>query len=186
MCYLKGMMKISWTDRVSNGVLQGVKDDRNIAHIIKRGKANLTGHILHTKYPLKYVIIGKIKKRIDVTERWGTRCKQLLDDLKEMGRYWTVKADPVDHTLWRTQSGRGYGPLIRQTRECVVRVKFLWQTNNCKYKISQDICSIKAVPQHICTMMHVVKLQTANTTVLTDLQFYMALNIWHMNTNIIC
>jgi hypothetical protein len=63
MCYLKGMMKISWTDRVRNGVLQRVKDDRNIAHIIKRRKANLTGHILHTKYPLKYVVIAKIKKR---------------------------------------------------------------------------------------------------------------------------
>jgi len=42
---------------------------------------------------------------------------QLLDELKEMGRYWTPKAEPVDHTLWRTQSGRGYGPFIRQTRE---------------------------------------------------------------------
>ena len=63
MCYLKRMKKISWTDRTSNGVLHRVKDDKNIAHIIKRRKANLTGHILHTKYPLKYVIKGKIKKR---------------------------------------------------------------------------------------------------------------------------
>lgn len=80
-------MKISWTNRVSNGVLHRVKDDGNIAHIIKRRQA------------LKHVIKNKIKKAIEVTERRGTRCKQLLDDLKEMGRYWTPKAEPADHTL---------------------------------------------------------------------------------------
>ena len=63
MCYSKRIKKIIWIDRVSNGVLHRVKDDRNIAHIIKRRKVNLPGHILHMKYPLKYVIKGKIKKR---------------------------------------------------------------------------------------------------------------------------
>ena len=62
-------MKINWTDRVSNGLLQRVKGDRNIAHIIKRRKANLTGHILHMNYPLKHVTKEKIKKRIEVTGR---------------------------------------------------------------------------------------------------------------------
>jgi len=64
-------MKISWTDHVSNAVLCRVKGDRNITHIIKRRKANLTGHILHTNYPPKQVIKDKIKKKkgTDVTGR---------------------------------------------------------------------------------------------------------------------
>jgi len=63
MCYLKRMKKIRWTNHVINGVLHRVKDDRNIAHIIKRRQASLTGHILHINCPLKHVINGKIKKR---------------------------------------------------------------------------------------------------------------------------
>ena len=39
--------------------------------------------MLHRNYLLKQVIEGKIEGRIEVTERRGRRCKQLLDDLKE-------------------------------------------------------------------------------------------------------
>jgi hypothetical protein len=42
---------------------------------------------------------------------------QLLDDLKEKRRYWTLKEEALDHTLWRTPIGRGYGPVVRQTAE---------------------------------------------------------------------
>jgi len=45
-------------------------------------------------------------------ERCGRRCKQLLDNLKEKRGYWKLKAEALDHTVWRTQFGRGYGPLV--------------------------------------------------------------------------
>jgi hypothetical protein len=50
------MKKISWTDRVRNEVLQGVKEDRNILH----KKANCIGHILRRNCLLKNVIEGKM------------------------------------------------------------------------------------------------------------------------------
>jgi hypothetical protein len=40
---------------------------------------------------------------------------QLLDDLKETRRYWKLKEEAKDRTLWRTQFGKGYGPVARQT-----------------------------------------------------------------------
>jgi hypothetical protein len=48
-------------------------------------------------------------------ERRGRRRKQLLDDLKEKRRYWKLKEEAPDHTVWRTRFGRGYGPFVRQT-----------------------------------------------------------------------
>jgi hypothetical protein len=51
--------------------------------------------------------------------RRGRRRKQLLDDLKEniLVRYWKLKEESLDRTLWRTRFGRGYGPVVRQTEE---------------------------------------------------------------------
>ena len=45
------------------------------------------------------------------------RLKQLLDDLKEKRRYWKLKEEALDRTLWRTRFRRGYGPVVRQTRK---------------------------------------------------------------------
>jgi hypothetical protein len=82
------MENISWTDRVRNEeVLRRVKEERNILHTIRRRKANRFGHILCRDCLLKHVIEGKIEGRIQVTGRRGRKCKQLLDDLKEMRRY---------------------------------------------------------------------------------------------------
>jgi hypothetical protein len=60
---------------------------------------------------LKHIIEGKIRG----TRRRGRRRKQLLDDFKEARRYWKLKEEAQDHTLWRTQFERGYGTVIRQT-----------------------------------------------------------------------
>jgi hypothetical protein len=35
-------------------------------------------------------------------------------DLKEKRRYWKLKEEALDRTLWRTRFGRGYGPVFRQ------------------------------------------------------------------------
>jgi hypothetical protein len=60
---------------------------------------------------LKHIVKGKIIG----TRRQGRRHKQLLDDLKEARRYWTLKQEVQDRTLSRTQFGRVYGSVGRQT-----------------------------------------------------------------------
>jgi hypothetical protein len=66
---------------------------------------------------LKHVIEGTLEGRIEVTGRRGRRRKQLLDALKENRRYWKLKEEALDRTLWRTRFGRGYGPVVRQIAE---------------------------------------------------------------------
>jgi hypothetical protein len=105
---LERIKKISWTDCVNN---EAVKEERNILHTIRRRKANWIGHILHRNCLLSHIIEGNIIG----TRRRGRRRKQLLDDLKEAGRYWKLKEEAQDCTVWRTQVGRGYGPVARQT-----------------------------------------------------------------------
>jgi hypothetical protein len=114
---LEKMEKISWTDHMRNEeVLRRVKEERNILHTIKR-KTNWIGHILRRKYLLKHVIEGNLEGRIEITGRRGRRRKQLLDDLKEKRRYWKLKGEALDRTLWRTRFGRVYGPVVRRTTE---------------------------------------------------------------------
>jgi hypothetical protein len=48
-----------------------------------------------------------------VTGRREGRRKQLLGDLKETSGYWKFEREAVDGALWRSRSGRGYGPAIR-------------------------------------------------------------------------
>jgi hypothetical protein len=98
-------------------VLHRVEEERNILHAIKRRKANWIGHILRRNCLLKHVIEGKLEGRIQMTGSRGRRRKQLLDDLKEKIRYWKLKEEALDRTLWRTRFGRGYGPVVRQTTE---------------------------------------------------------------------
>jgi hypothetical protein len=63
------------------------------------------------------VIEENLEGRIEMTGRRGRRRKQLLDDLKEKIKYWKLKEEALDRTLWRTSFGRGYGPVVRQTAE---------------------------------------------------------------------
>jgi hypothetical protein len=98
-------------------VLHRVKEERNIVHTIKRRKANWIGHILRRNCLLKHGIEGKLEGRIEITGRRGRRRKQLLHDLTEKKRYWKLKEEALDRTLWRTRFGRGYGPVVRQTTD---------------------------------------------------------------------
>ena len=78
------MEKSSWTDRLTKeGVLHGVKEERNILHSISRRKANLIDYSSCRNRLLKHVIGRKIEGMIEVTGRRGRRRKHLLDDLKE-------------------------------------------------------------------------------------------------------
>jgi hypothetical protein len=49
----------------------------------------------------KYGFEGKIEERIEVTGRWKRRRKQLLHNVKETIRYWTLKQEALDGSLWR-------------------------------------------------------------------------------------
>jgi hypothetical protein len=112
------MEKFGWTDRVrSEEVLLRVKEERNILHTIKRREANWIGNILRRNCLLKRVIEGKVEGRMEMTGRRVRRRKQLLDDLKGKRRYWKLKDEALDHTVWRIRCGRGYGPVVRQTIE---------------------------------------------------------------------
>jgi hypothetical protein len=86
-----------------------VKDKWNILHKIKWRKTNWISHILRRNCHLKHVIEGKI-----VTRRRGRWRKQVLDDLKKNRRYWKLKEEAIDCTVWRTHFGKRYGPVTRQ------------------------------------------------------------------------
>jgi len=69
------------------------------------GRKCLLKLITDKKDRRKYTRDGKMKRKTE----------QLLDDLEEARRYWKLKEKTLDHTLWRTRFGRGYGLVIRQT-----------------------------------------------------------------------
>ena len=96
-------------------VLLRVKEQRNILHEIRKRKTNWIDHILRRNCLLQRVIEGKIKGGIEVTGRRGRKCRMLLDDLKERRGYSQLKEEALDRTMGRARSGRGFGPVVRQT-----------------------------------------------------------------------
>jgi hypothetical protein len=72
------MEKISWSDRVRNGVLHRVKEERNIIHTTKIRKANWIGHNLCRNRFVKHTVEGKRKKGI----RDGKTRKKALEAIK--------------------------------------------------------------------------------------------------------
>jgi len=115
----EGWKKMSWTDCVRSEVLQGVKEERNIVHKIKRRNAKCIGQILRRNCLLRHVIEGKIKGRTEVRGRRRRRRNHLLEDFKETRKYLKMKEEALDRTLCRTRFGRGYGPLVRLQNEWI-------------------------------------------------------------------
>jgi hypothetical protein len=66
---------------------------------------------------LKLISEGKIERDTEVTEKQGTRPKQLMNGLKERRGFWNLKEKAIDCTLWKPSSRRGSGPIVRQTAE---------------------------------------------------------------------
>ena len=66
------MEKISWTYRVKNEVLHGVKEERSILCTVKRRKDDLIGHVLRRNCLLKHVIEDIRKDRSDGSTRKKT------------------------------------------------------------------------------------------------------------------
>jgi hypothetical protein len=98
------MGKIISTDREGN-VLYRFRGERNIVRKIKRRKGQWLDHILYRNYLLNHVIEGKV----GVTGRRRRKRQQLLYDVKETRGYRTLKEEPLNRNLLRTDFGRGYG-----------------------------------------------------------------------------
>jgi len=65
---------------------------------------------------LKHVVESKIDGLREVTGRQRRRGKLLLGDVKEKRGYRKSKEEALDRTVWRIGFGRGYGPVVRQTK----------------------------------------------------------------------
>ena len=96
-------------------VLLRVKKQRNILHEIRKRKENWIGHILRRNCLLQRITKGKIQGGTEVIGRQGRRCVKLLDGLKERRGYSHLKEEALGRTVWRARSGRGFGPVVRQT-----------------------------------------------------------------------
>ena len=96
-------MKIDWPERVRNeAVLQSVKEETNILHVIKRRKDNWVGHILRRSGFLKHITERNIGG-MNMTGRQRRRSKQLLHDLKEWRGSWKLKEKALDRAVRRTR-----------------------------------------------------------------------------------
>jgi hypothetical protein len=82
---------------------------------LQRRKADWIGHILLRNCLFRHVTEGKQKGIIVKMGRRGRIGKQLLNDIKEKKRYWKLKLEVLARTLWKTDFGRGYGPVVMRT-----------------------------------------------------------------------
>ena len=83
------------------------KGRKEVLHTKNEGWVVGLFHILHRNCLLKYATEGK-KGGMG---RRGRRREHLSDDLKEARRYWKLKEEALDRTVWRTSFGRGYKPV---------------------------------------------------------------------------
>ena len=63
--------------------------------------ADWIGHILRGNRLLKHVIEGKVKGRMQVTERRGIRRKQLLNERVLQIERGSTRSHPVENSLWK-------------------------------------------------------------------------------------
>jgi hypothetical protein len=125
------MEKIIWADHVRNEeLLQRAKENRTALNTIKRRKAKWIGHILRRNCPLDHVIEERIKGRIEMTGSRRRRGKQLLCDLKGMREYSKLEKEALVRKLWRIRLGRGYGTVVRHTRERINDDRNAWNNFN--------------------------------------------------------
>jgi hypothetical protein len=55
------------------------------------------------------------EEKVEDTGSWGRWCMQLLDDVTEKRKQWTLKEGALDCILEKTHFGRGHGPVTRET-----------------------------------------------------------------------
>jgi hypothetical protein len=57
-----------------------------------------------------------IEEKIERMRKQGTRRKQLLNNLRKCEDTRALKEEALDCSLWGTRFGRGYEPVVGQTR----------------------------------------------------------------------
>ena len=77
------MEKIKWLEKVSNEVLESIREKRTFLNNTLRRKANYIVHILRINCFHHHAIEGQMTKAKGV----GRRRTQLLDDLRNKRRY---------------------------------------------------------------------------------------------------
>ena len=96
---LRRMEKIKWSEKVTNEqVLDRKGDKKTLLNNILRRKANWIGHILRRNCLLHDAIEREMTKVKGVGRKRRT---QLLDDLRNMRRYWELKEEAEDGKKWR-------------------------------------------------------------------------------------
>lgn len=90
-------------------VLQTLKEENSILHIVTRMKADWIGHILRPNWLIKHVIEGNTEeKRIR-----GKRRKQLLCDSEKEKLLESERQSTRSRSVERTRSGKVYEPVAR-------------------------------------------------------------------------
>lgn len=77
------------------------------------------------------------------TKRQGRISKQLLYGLKEERRYWNLKEEALDCTVWRNRFGRGCGPVARETMQ---RMRFVCARCDVLSGVSKDSSRLYHLP----------------------------------------
>jgi hypothetical protein len=133
---------IFYSDRVRNEEVLHTVKGRNNLYTIKTRKTNWICHKLRRNCLLKHVTEGKLEGRMDMMERRRKRRKQLLDDLNEKTRYWKLKEEALDRTVWRIALEEAMD-LSLATGECTNEVFVLSTRYSCqilmKLKFFQQI-----------------------------------------------
>ena len=85
-----------------------------------------------------------------MTGRWGRRCRNLLDDLKEGRGYSHLNEEALDRTMWTACFGRGFGPVVRQTAKwtnsklCLLQLsKERWKEKSEKTRLKRSLQCVK-------------------------------------------
>ena len=94
------MEKIKWSEKVTNEqVLDRIGEKKTLLNKILRKKAKSIGHTLRRNFLHHVGIEGQMTEVKEV----GIRRTQLLDDLRNIRRYWELKEEAENRKRWRRQ-----------------------------------------------------------------------------------
>jgi hypothetical protein len=79
--------------------------------------ANFIGHFLCRNGLLRHFIGGNNRKVRRDGKTWK-KSRHLLDERKEKRRYWKLKEEALERTVWKARYERCYGPVAREINWC--------------------------------------------------------------------
>jgi hypothetical protein len=102
-----GLEKMSLTGHVKNDVVV-LQCQGGYEHPTQNKRKE--GQMNRTHMPYEHITEGKTEGM----RRQGRRRKQLVNELMDTRKYWNLKEEVPDCSIWRTRFGRGYVPVIMQ------------------------------------------------------------------------